>query len=762
VSDISRAVRATLDELDREGLTEVLARRQLYIDGVEVTQAIQYYHADQHLTDPDDRGDDNSVRLVANKSAWVRVYVRSHSGNVTGVTGIVEVQRLRYGTFYQSVGTLSPEPPGSVTARSELGRAIFGETNADERGNLRATLNFVIPADFMFGRMNLIVRVNAGTFTDESRLPLNVTLRQTLRLAGILVGYDGPPGSFLTTPGDRNLKRPAPTLADLQATAALTLAMLPVQSDATYRVAGAPFDWDRPLNDKPQNAGECSPNWDALNSRLAKERTNDGNRNDVIYCGLVAAGTPTGPVTGCGGNGVATTASGDQWTMAHEIGHILLGSRHAPCGRAGASYPNYPSYEPYDPPLFLSPLPSGFMTRASIGEYGLNVNNGMIFSPELFKDFMSYCGPQWISLYHHGRLIDHHLLAPARVGIEHPLWEDHIVLDPNIIPERWLPDPPPDPLHGRRVQVSSEPLISLIGIVRSDKEVEVQSVARLQAFRDLPNGQPTDVVVELLDNNGEPLAEAPLQYLPSCGHGDCGCGSDDGEARAQPPYAFQAFLPDAGAGAALRIRRGDEEVWTRHASATPPRIERFDVHVDDGRGALAVDCRVRTDSPQEPEAWLQWSPNEGETWYGLTTSMRLERAELDISTLPSGRVSLRVLAHDGFFTTISDPVFIELPVRPPTVAILNPREGSRMEAGGTLRLWGVSARSSGDPVDPDSARWLIDGEEVARGLDVFVTAPDEGEHRCALIVEADGQTTERVAHFQTISVPTEDRELDLE
>jgi hypothetical protein len=71
-------------------------------------------------------------------------------------------------------------------------------------------------------------------------------------------------------------------------------------------------------------------------------------------------------------------------------------------------------------------------------------------------------------------------------------------------------------------------------------------------------------------------------------------------------------------------------------------------------------------------------------------------------------------------------------------------------------------RSSGDPVDPDSARWLIDGEEVARGLDVFVTAPDEGEHRCALIAEADGQTTERVAHFQTVSIPTGDTELDLE
>ena len=42
-----------------------------FIDGMEVTQGIQYYKTDQHLTDPNDRNKDNSVILVANKPAWV-------------------------------------------------------------------------------------------------------------------------------------------------------------------------------------------------------------------------------------------------------------------------------------------------------------------------------------------------------------------------------------------------------------------------------------------------------------------------------------------------------------------------------------------------------------------------------------------------------------------------------------------------------------------------------------------------------------------
>ena len=41
----------------------------IFIRGVEVTQAIQYYRAAEHLTDPVDRGPDNSLILVAGKAA---------------------------------------------------------------------------------------------------------------------------------------------------------------------------------------------------------------------------------------------------------------------------------------------------------------------------------------------------------------------------------------------------------------------------------------------------------------------------------------------------------------------------------------------------------------------------------------------------------------------------------------------------------------------------------------------------------------------
>ena len=80
------------------------------------------------------------------------------------------------------------------------------------------------------------------------------------------------------------------------------------------------------------------------------------------------------------------------------------------------------AYEPYDP---------AGTPNASIGEFGLNINNGDIINPQLFRDYMSYCGPGWISLYHHGRLINNNLLDPIVVGITRASWRDYAMMDPN-------------------------------------------------------------------------------------------------------------------------------------------------------------------------------------------------------------------------------------------------------------------------------------------------------------------------------------------
>jgi hypothetical protein len=253
-----------LREVDRGDLLAKHPSLGWGIRGVEVSQAVQYYESARHLTDAADRQPDNSVTLIANKPAWVRVYVRSgwFLGDIAGVTGTVTVRRRQFGFLWHHVGTLTAQPPGTVTAR-------VNPAYATERGTLGYTLNFIIPAWMMCGNLRLDVRITSpGGLASDRRVFIDATLRQTLRLAGIMVGYNGPTS---TAPGAPNLTLAAPTLADLQTTSAWTLLTFPVQSSATYRTAGT-ITWNLPLTDPPSCPGCCSPNWVALNNAVQAVR----------------------------------------------------------------------------------------------------------------------------------------------------------------------------------------------------------------------------------------------------------------------------------------------------------------------------------------------------------------------------------------------------------------------------------------------------------------------------------------------------------
>ena len=62
--DIGKLLDSPTVKLD---LDAFIHRFGLFISGIEVTQAVQYFQADQHLTDPADRQADNALRLVAGK-----------------------------------------------------------------------------------------------------------------------------------------------------------------------------------------------------------------------------------------------------------------------------------------------------------------------------------------------------------------------------------------------------------------------------------------------------------------------------------------------------------------------------------------------------------------------------------------------------------------------------------------------------------------------------------------------------------------------
>ena len=688
----------TASRLDRIIEAGALGRLRLAIAGIEVTQAIQYLDSEQHLTDAADRQADNGIWLVASKPAWVRVYLWSLHG-ASGITGTLEVQRRALGFVWQPVTTLSADPSSTTTAPSALA------TYAATRGSVAGTLNFVIPAAEMIGTLRLIARATSGSQTAEESVDIRVTLRQTLRLAGVLISYNGPASNAPNAP---NLTLAAPTLADLQAMSGTALTLFPVESTAEFRTAGTLVQTNH-LQDTSFPATGCGTQWDALLARVANARTADGNRPGWIYYGLLPAATPMGPVGGCGGGGDAVGPINQPGTLAHEAGHAC-GLKHAPAGGAPNPDPNYPTYEPY--------------AAASIGEYGLNINNGQIASPQTFRDFMSYAAPSWISLYHYMALVGNARLNPRTVGVDEPWWKDLVWEEIR----KWPPIPEPDPPFDLDLELPVFPpsrlqdVVSLIVKVERGRVAEVLHVARTRAHTGLRGAAQTAFSVRLLGEEGGILAEGALMRLErdaSC----CGCGRGDGEPTS---YLAQAFVADVAPGAALEIVDGDDVVWRRDAPSEPPRVGGVSAKVD-RRGNASVSWEA---SRGVDEFWLRWS-RDGEDWGPVLTGLNASKARLAAGQLPPGAGLLQVVAHDGFFSSYSEPVRVSVPERPPDVVILHPVDGHTYVAGQTVRLW---ASVSGAPREvAEEAAWLVDGKDVARGLDAFV-ALEAGEHRVSVRV----------------------------
>lgn len=708
-----------------------------YVDGIEVTQAIQYYHSDQHLTDPSDRQPDNSARLVAYKPAWVRVYLRTvllHQ--IPDITGELVIAR-RTGPFnaiWQTTDSITPVAPGKAIAVNDA-------AYAPERGTVSATLNFIIPADQMFGYLRLTINLRRGseativsTYTED----IDVTLLQTLRLRGIFISYNGQNAA-----GTGTLNLTAPTLADLQHTAAYTLTADPVEATGSFASAGS-LTWSTPLTGVATTPGGCSTQWIQLNAAVAQVKTNDGNRNDVIYYGLLPNGVPIANVGGCESSGVSTGPNGAQVTMAHEVGHGA-GLAHGPCGTTSGD-PNYPAYEPYD---------TVANRRASIGEYGLNINNGFVLSPANNDDYMSYCNQNWISLYHHAKLINVAKFNPRTVGINH--WRPPQYIDPWLWPWEIRRPGPVEEWNTRFV--IAQPVISIIGIVDTEGKVTVQSVMRLLTVPVVENASQTSFKAALLDANRQLIAEGILMRFTSqgCGRagskvgGGCGC-NDDHHHDSKGPFVFQSFLPDTQDGYELRITRHEKdkeptEIWSRKAPDFKPRITGFTVDQKERYGYARWE--INTEDRESIEYSMQFSKDEGRSWNGIAVGIKGNEYRFDLSALPSGGLIFALLAHDGFHSTKAISAPVKIARKPPVVSILHPAEGSVFFEEQPLRLWAAVSNDTATPPDQQSCKWFIDGKEIQTGTDGWISAPQAGKHECRFAIESEAGMAEMTIIFIT-------------
>jgi hypothetical protein len=712
------------------------AQPDLTVDGIEITQAIQYYHAAQHLTDPADRGPDNSLRLVTNKTAWIRTYLRSgqdpafDGGQLLGVDGMLTVER-RVGGVWGVVANIGSQN-GPITAQDSFA------TYDAERGNINNSLNFVVPPSVVTGLLRFTVNVSSdlpqcpGNQT-TAQLVADVNLTQTLNAAFITIAYNG-----VDAAGTGMLNLPAPTLAQCQAETAWAMTTYPVSGNANVRIAGT-FITTTPLNDPRSCPGCCSPNWQPLLQQVANLVALDQAANpggNWVYYGLVAGGIPVN-VPGCNGWGATGGLAGQPITYAHEIGH-QFGLPHARCGNAGTGNANYPVYEPYDLPV--DPPGTTNWTMASTGEYGLDINNGNIANPNAAKDFMSYCFPRWISAFTYNFLTN----APGLV--------------PQVIPtggggggsERIIRDTEPGfQRRGDRI----EPLVHMLGRIDDDGNVEVSSVARLETRYLVGNGVPTDYVAELVADDGRIIAQDQLYRYDTEGGG---CGKDEdchgcGNHKRDRTFLFKAMLEDRETGERLRIVRRGEVVWERVRPSRPPTLTRARAELDEA-GNLRLRWTLRTYGEVPEDVWIQLSNDDGQTWRALTVGIRGNTAEIVRDQLPSGRLRFQVLANDGFQTVSATTGSVDLPARSATVTIFYPKEGDQVYAERLLHLWGTATSDRGEDLTEEQFTWFIDDAEVGRGRDIWVDNPGAGRHEVRLEVSDQAGTGAATSAIELQSV----------
>ncbi len=339
-------------------------REEVAIDEISVSQAVKVTLVKAGVAVAEPNGP-----IIANRPAYVRVYVKALGAKPPVVSGELRVKRA---------------------GREDLVLADLGRRTTREldEANEESTLNFTIAAEDMTADASFSVKAgllptsaDVVTFpTDGAAMSLGAkTSSQVLRVRVVPVSYQAVPGEVLM-----------PDVTSLEAYKQTLYKMYPVASiEMSVR---EPVPWTAVI-------AANGTGWDALLSNILETRRADKADRDLYYVGLFTPKPSLQEFCAQGGCvlglaplaqefetglraaivlGYSANAGG---TMAHELAHTM-GRGHAPCGSPAGVDEDFP------------------YPAASIGVFGFDIVKKKLLDPaKYYRDMMSYCSPEWISDY---------------------------------------------------------------------------------------------------------------------------------------------------------------------------------------------------------------------------------------------------------------------------------------------------------------------------------------------------------------------------
>lgn len=512
----------------------------LTITGVEITQASQKVN--------------NSVPLVANRNTVVRVFAEAPVGGAINNV-VVRLTAVRGGS---TIGTLNSAP---ITIPVDA-----------TRDNFNSSVNFELPAGWLTGNVSLTATVDPDN-TVQERNEGNNAITQAMNF------NDVPDLQVVIVPINYTHTGPtAPGFYPAQSVDYISdWIMRAYPIDNIQITIHSPYNFTGNLQDGNYWVNNLGT---GLLDRMYQLKLGDGYPEDtpLVYYAFVPISNGSSQwffsgIAGIGWIGYRESVglnlgnNDDTGKLAgHEIGHNM-NRRHAPCGGPAGVDPLYP------------------YAGASIGEYGLDIPNGVFWSPATAVDIMSYCEPAWISDY-------------TYIGIYN------------------------DQRANGFAAMNSTAVDSMVVSAGLGEDGTV-TLAPSYAFTSYPSTRAvSDYRVELLDESGDVLVSQPMQLREA----------EEEEVSAR---ALTAVLPlPTAAAATLRIVQGDEVVASRslnNAAAFGPQTA---TAVREG-DAITLNWGL-VDTP----VIVRYSADGGQSWTALGIGVTDGAFIVDATTLPTGENGL--------------------------------------------------------------------------------------------------------------------------
>jgi hypothetical protein len=599
-----------------EGVFEAVPAGRLSVDGIEVVQVVQDMS--------------HSVPLIAGKATVVRLYLSRPEGSLVNVRGEISVRRTPSGTP-QNVPSLdtarvTPTQNGLLRAKRE---------------DLRLSLNFRLPASLTTaGRIFVGVSSLTDAATGE-RIPCSNCAQQSLevkfveaaplrvRLFRMRYRTDAAPDGHL------------PSARDVALLKSWLGRAYPV-SRVVFSQATVDTDIRPPFNDNTYNRPNAQltaiRNLDITNG--ADQRTH--------YYGMVsdegefmrggASAIPHSPdpkavasgPTGVPGPGWDTDGSYGDWYGGHELAHTF-GRRHPGfCNGNSANDSNFP-------------FDSGQISDDDGAFVGFDVGDPALGIPmkalpgHIWHDVMTYCARQWMSSYTYNG-IRRRLLAEDALG-------------PTPNPEASGVEEGVATLEAAselEVNMATGDFISVVATVnltdRTGEILYVNPVSR--ALAPAAAADVNDVEIRVLDATGQTLQVYPAPVkLNACAD----AGQDE-------VGIVDAVIPAHPGARQLELVLDGQVLDTYRAGEAPPEVSNLRRDdVTESAFSFAWDAPVEESVTSNLTYNVQVSTDDGQTWQTVSVGRTRPDATIDRSQFePGTRVTVRVVATDGFTNTVAD------------------------------------------------------------------------------------------------------------